>query len=153
MCIAKVFSVLSTADLSFPEPQALSYSLQMISSKKSYVMIMLTANNSSSLTSNLVNMTGSLYFQPSWFLIISSWVQLFIHKQNWLTMTSLEYGIHLIFGPGNTNTFKKLESEYIFPIFMENKEYIYFLSCQIVHCIQIQSILEIRILCSRRESI
>ena len=35
--------------------------LQMISSKKSHVMIMLTANNSSSLTSNLVNMTDSLY--------------------------------------------------------------------------------------------
>ncbi len=31
----------------------------------------------------------------------------------WLTMTSLEYGIHLIFGLGNTNTFKKLESELV----------------------------------------
>ncbi len=33
--------------------------LQMISSKKSHVMIMLTANSSSSLTSNLANMTDS----------------------------------------------------------------------------------------------
>ena len=32
--------------------------------------------------------------------------------QNWLTMTSTDTGIHLIFGPENTNTFKKLESEY-----------------------------------------
>ncbi len=73
--------------------------LQMISSKKSHVMIMLTAHNSSRLRSNLVNMTNSLYksmflwftiefifykcfdFQPLWLLIISSWVQLFIHKQ------------------------------------------------------------------------
>ncbi len=38
-------------------------------------------------------------------------------------MTSLEYWIHLIFGPGNTSTFKKLESEYIFPFFMEYREF------------------------------
>ncbi len=43
----------------------------MISSKKSHVMIMLTANNSSRLQSNLVNMADSLYesifydFRPS----------------------------------------------------------------------------------------
>ena len=34
-------------------------------------------------------------------------------QEFWLTMTSLESGIHLIFDPENMNTFKKLESEYI----------------------------------------
>ncbi len=43
----------------------------------------------------------------------------------WLTMTSLEYGIHFIFGPGNTNTLKKLESEYIYG---HEYEYISFLA-------------------------
>ena len=32
-------------------------------------------------------------------------------------MTSPDSGIHLIFSPENTNTFKKLESEYIFVIY------------------------------------
>ncbi len=55
---------------------------------------------------------------------LHSWPDLLNNLRGiWLTMTSLEYGIHLIFGPGNTNTFKKLKSEYIFPIFMEYKEY------------------------------
>ena len=42
-------------------------------------------------------------------------------------MTSAEYEIQLIFGPGNMNTFKNLESKYIFPssFLAHEYEYIY----------------------------
>ncbi len=43
----------------------------------------------------------------------------------WLTMTSLESGIHLGFGPEKTNNLKKMESEFIFSFLWESVESIY----------------------------